>query len=58
MVVVPLLLAILGLYMLSTFAALEWHLPWVSVACAAITFPVCYVGSVVWQQVFRRELGL
>jgi hypothetical protein len=58
MVVVPLLLAILGLYMLSTFAALEWHLPWVSVACAVITFPVCYVGSVVWQQVFRRELGL
>jgi hypothetical protein len=58
MVVVPLLLAVLGLYALSTFAALEWHLPWVSLACAVITFPVCYVGSVVWQQVFRRELGL
>jgi len=58
MVVVPLLLAVLGLYALSTLAAFAWHLPWVSLACAVVTFQVCYGGSVVWQQVFRRELGL
>ena len=58
MVVVPLLLLVLALYGLSLFAALDWHRPAISLACAAITFPVCYIGSAVWQSVFRRELGL
>ena len=58
LVVVPLLLAVLVLYMISMFAAFEWHRPWISVACAAITFVVCYAGSMIWQSVFRRELGL
>lgn len=58
LVVIPLLLGVLVLYSLSTVAALDWHLPWISLACAAITFPVCYYGSAVWQSVFRRELGL
>ena len=58
LVVVPLLLAVLVLYVVSTIAALNWHQPWISVTCAAIAFPVCYVGSAFWQSVFRRELGL
>jgi hypothetical protein len=58
LVIAPLVVAILGLYILSSFAALEWHMPWISLVCAAITFPACYVGSMVWQSVFRRELGL
>jgi hypothetical protein len=57
-VVVPLVLAMLGLFMLSSVAALIWHRPLVSILCAAITFPACYFGSVIWQRVFRRELGL
>lgn len=58
LVIVPLLLAVLGLYSVSTLAMFDWHLPWVSLVCAAVTFPVCYFGSVFWQSVFRRELGL
>jgi len=58
MVVMPLLMVVIGLYVLSSLAALEWHMPWISVVCSAITFPACYFGSMIWQQVFRRELGL
>jgi len=58
LVVAPLLLAVLALYVVSTLAVFDWHLPWVSVLCAAITFPACWFGSVMWQRVFRRELGL
>ncbi len=58
LVVVPMLLAILALYSLSTLAAFDWHMPWVSLLCAAVTFPTCYFGSMLWQNVFRRELGL
>jgi len=58
LVVVPMLLAILALYSLSTLAAFDWHMPWVSLLCTAATFPTCYFGSMLWQNVFRRELGL
>ncbi len=58
LVVVPMLLAVLGLYLVSMLAAFDWHRPWISVACAAVTLVVCYIGSMIWQSVFRRELGL
>jgi hypothetical protein len=58
LVVVPMLLGILVLYSLSIVAVFDWHMPWVSLLCAAVTFPLCYFGSVLWQNVFRRELGL
>ena len=58
LVVAPMLLLVLGLYALSLVAALDWDRPWISLACAAVTFPVCYGGSMLWQSVFRRELGL
>jgi hypothetical protein len=58
LVVMPLLLTVLALYVLSMLAAFDWHLPWASVSCAVVTFPTCYFGSVLWQRVFRRELGL
>jgi hypothetical protein len=58
LVVLPILLGVLGMYTLSFVAVLDWHKPWISVVCACVTFPACYLGSVVWQQVFRRELGL
>ncbi len=58
LVVVPMLIAVMALYFTSMLAVFDWHLPWLSVACAVVTFPVCYVGSIIWQRVFRHELGL
>ena len=58
MVVLPLVLGVLALFSLSTAAVLFWQMPRLSVACAVIAFPLCYFGSVVWQKVFVRELGL
>jgi hypothetical protein len=58
MVVAPILIIVLGLFALSTVAKVIWHMPLVSVAAAVITFPLCYYGSVIWQKVFLRELGL
>ena len=57
-VVVPMLIAVMALYIVSTLAVFDWQMPWLSIACAVVTFPVCYVGSIVWQRVFRSELGL
>jgi len=56
--VLPLLLVALGLFTLSTVAARIWDMPALSIAAAVVTFPVCYFGSVMWQKVFLRELGL
>jgi len=58
MVVLPLVLTALGLFVVSTLAARVWDHPAIAIAAAVITFPVCYFGSVVWQRVFLRELGL
>jgi hypothetical protein len=57
LVVVPLLLACLALYGASCYFALARDAPLISVALAAVTFGVAYQGSVIWQRVFRRELG-
>ena len=51
-------LTALGLFVVSTLAARVWDHPAIAIAAAVITFPVCYFGSVVWQRVFLRELGL
>lgn len=53
-----LLVLLLPMFALSNWAALDLHRPALSVLAAAATFGFCYVGSVLWQRVFRRELGL
>ena len=58
LVVLPLVLTALALFTLSSVAARIWGVPMVSIVAALVTFPVCYFGSVVWQRVFLRELGL
>jgi hypothetical protein len=57
LVIFPMLVMILGLYAVSVHFGMTRGQPWISVAMAAISFVLAYVGSVVWQRVFVRELG-
>lgn len=53
-----LLLAILSLYFVSARLAHEAKLVWPSILLAAAAMLISYVGSTIWQRVFRREMGL
>lgn len=56
-VALSLLAAILVLHAASTYFGVERHQPAVSLGLAAVAFVIAYQGSVIWQRVFRRELG-
>ena len=53
----PMLALILLLYVASLYVAEIRHQPMISLALAAASFVIGYVGSVIWQRVFVRELG-
>ncbi|HEX7851071.1 MAG TPA: hypothetical protein VF485_15180 [Sphingomonas sp.] len=57
MVTFPMLALILMLYAASCYAALDRGRPMISLALAAVSFMIGYIGSVIWQRVFVRELG-
>ena len=57
LVTFPMLAVILGLYAVSVHFGMTRGQPSISVALAAISFVVAYVGSVIWQRVFVHELG-
>ncbi|MBO9624451.1 MAG: hypothetical protein J7500_17215 [Sphingomonas sp.] len=57
-VIAALLLLIMPLYVASIYFARETQLVWPSVAAAGAMTVIAYVGSTIWQRVFRRELGL
>jgi hypothetical protein len=57
LVTFPLLAMILILYAASCYFALDRHQSAVSLALAAASFVVGYIGSTIWQRVFVRELG-
>lgn len=57
LVVVPLMAVWLVLYSASYYFETKFDAPWVSIGLAAVAFMVGYVGSVIWQRTFRRELG-
>ena len=57
MVAFPMLAVILILYAASCYAALDRGLPAISLALAAASFAIGYIGSMIWQRVFVRELG-
>lgn len=58
LVTAALLLTILPIYFVSARLALQAKLVWPSIALAAAAMLVSYVGSTIWQRVFRREMGL
>ena len=57
MVAFPMLAVILLLYAASCYFALDRDLPAISLALAAASFVIGYIGSMIWQRVFVRELG-
>jgi hypothetical protein len=57
LVTFPMLALILLLYAASCYAALDRGMPAISLALAAASFVIGYIGSVIWQRVFVRELG-
>jgi hypothetical protein len=57
LVAFPMLAVILILYGVSCWFALDRDQPAVSFALAAASFVVGYIGSMIWQRVFVRELG-
>ncbi len=57
LVAFPMLAVILSLYAASCWFGLDRGRPDVSLWLAAASFGVGYVGSVIWQRVFVRELG-
>jgi len=57
LVALPMVAVILLLYGLSCWFALDRGQPAVSLALAAASLVVGYIGSVIWQRVFVRELG-
>lgn len=57
LVAFPMLAVILILYGISCWFGLGRGEPAVSLALAAVSFVVGYIGSVIWQRVFVRELG-
>jgi hypothetical protein len=57
LVTFPMLAVILLLYFASFHFAETRHQPAISLALAAASFAIGYVGSMIWQRVFVRELG-
>lgn len=57
LVTFPMLAVILGLYFASFYLVETRHQPAISLALAAVSFGIGYLGSVLWQRVFVRELG-
>jgi hypothetical protein len=57
LVTFPILALILLLYAASCHFALDRGQPMVSLALAAASFVIGYIGSTIWQRVFVRELG-
>lgn len=57
LVTFPMLALILLLYAASCYFALDRGQPMVSLALAAVSFVIGYIGSTIWQRVFVRELG-
>lgn len=57
LVIVPVLLIWLALYSASYYFETKYDEPLISLLLAAVAFAVGYSGSVIWQRVFRRELG-
>ncbi|MGC9197869.1 MAG: hypothetical protein ACP5E5_02895 [Acidobacteriaceae bacterium] len=58
LVTLPLLVIELGLYSASLFFAKFPERPRLAFALAAVAFGMAYVGSMIWQRVFVRELGV
>ncbi|NIJ22362.1 hypothetical protein FHS95_004077 [Sphingomonas naasensis] len=58
LVTAGLLLLILPVYFASFWLAFEAKLVWPSILLAAAATLISYVGSTIWQRVFRREMGL
>lgn len=58
LVTFPMLAVIFGLYSASTYYGVGRHQPAISFAIAAVSFVISYFGSVLWQKVFKHELGL
>lgn len=52
------LAAVLACMAGSTVFALDRHDPWSAAVCAIIATSVSYVGSLLWQRRFRREMGV
>lgn len=57
LVALPLMVLMLGLYLTSVYFGLSRGQPLVCFALALLTFGMAYVGSILWQRVFVRELG-
>ena len=57
LVALPMLALILLLYAASCYFALNRGQPRISLALAAASFVIGYIGSMIWQRVFVRELG-
>ena len=57
LVTFPMLAVILGFYTASFYCGDVLHRPAICFALAAAAFVVGYMGSVIWQRVFVRELG-
>jgi hypothetical protein len=58
LVTFPMLAVILGMYFASSYFAEFHHRPAISLILAAVSFVVGYFGSLLWQRVFKHELGL
>jgi hypothetical protein len=58
LVTFAMLAAVLPLYALSTYLSLRYGDHRTPLLLAAVAFVISYFGSVVWQRVFRREMGL
>ena len=58
LVTFPMLAVILSLYAASCWFGLDQGRPDVSLLLAAVSFAIGYVGSVIWQRVLVRELGV
>jgi len=56
-VALSVLAPILVLHAASTYFGVERHQPAICLILAAVAFVIAYQGSVIWQRVFRLELG-
>ena len=49
---------VMACYFGSTISVLDRNDPWTAALCAMIATIAAYVGSVLWQRRFRREMGV
>ena len=57
MIAFPMVGIILGLYFASYYFSISQKEPGISIALAAVAFLIAYLGSMLWQRVFVRELS-